>query len=724
MKVHNPIGSKARFQQIFEGVAKVKLNEGFGEVGVESRDMVEPAFNALISGELNIEQVNNQVNGNESILEITGNGDGEQATFKFRVSSSPTDQDDVTSIDDAKLIQFNFQSPELQGEYPEQFNAIANLNANRKQDILNVVSEYIDTPSPEDTVSDEMFEEAIKLIDKVPYKKSTETIQTSKAYGDQKPTNPELRVDSPELQQYLSELQEYEGEIEDVPEEDPFAMPPEPSAADMVAAMPKTSDDDGSIGVDPYDQEPEFDDTEQSSPEEQALYSQAYDNLLAAGYDTPTNDQIEREVANLQGNIKPVEKTRAIPKGAEDFWEADSHVVGDVNADDVTRQGYENLLPDEKKQQLIFKAAEIVDMNLGVLKKSVPKDIYLDAVRKTAIELYRNKMGEMNEVEDTSKSKGDGKFWWKVKPQEKNSTEMNEDDDKKIGGDFPNPMGKKFKPKNQMPKKKKKPQSVVKLSEEDEETGNIVPGGKADEKDPVDFNAQQIMIGMGIEMEHTDDPKVALEITMDHLTEIPDYYTRLDKMEKEAKVGDEKPKGVEEMKDGEKDEELTDTLLGFKPHNVGDYANEELDLPASPEQEKKYWDKEYFKQDQEAEEPLLGGPQAADPPGMKFEASEGQNLAEEEGMEEYQGEIGDRYQDGEGNQFTVRDKVKGGVTLQGQGGEKEIATRDIGFLKKLSESKEVTEELVKTARLVLKNRISEGMTKKEAVQILINHNIK
>ena len=43
-----------------------------------------------------------------------------------------------------------------------------------------------------------------------------------------------------------------------------------------------------------------------------------------------------------------------------------------------------------------------------------------------------------------------------------------------------------------------------------------------------------LVIGMGIEMEHTDDPKVALDIALDHLTEIPDYYTRLDKMEKEA----------------------------------------------------------------------------------------------------------------------------------------------------------------------------------------------
>ena len=205
------------------------------------------------------------------------------------------------------------------------------------------------------------------------------------------------------------------------------------------------------------------------------------------------------------------------------------------------------------------------------------------------------------------------------------------------------------------------------------------------------------------------------------------------------------------------DEETTDELLGYKPHNIADYASEEFDYAV--------------------EHPLAD---VLDSDGTEEDLSKqntgakGVNkaLEEEEDMDEYTGEIGDRYGDGEGNQFTVRNKVNGGVTLQGQGGEKEIATRDIQFLKKLSEALNkhvvvydgssayvedennipedvdvlekfnniddaqafadkyndsahaITEEQVKTARLVLKNRINEGMTKKEAVQILIKHNIK
>jgi len=245
------------------------------------------------------------------------------------------------------------------------------------------------------------------------------------------------------------------------------------------------------------------------------------------------------------------------------------------------------------------------------------------------------------------------------------------------------------------------------------------------------------MMGMEIEMEHTDDPKIALEISMDHLTEFPDYYTRLDKMEKQAK-GDTKSEGLVDSTPEE--EETTNELLGFKPHNVGDYTNEEEDLT------------------------------------------------------DYQGDTGDRYQDGNGNQLTVKREIEGGVTLQSQDGDKDITTQDIQYLKPLSEeaggkystvektkygmtyvfafpdpqgietregldnwemadranrelhfvdSREaavdglqsfqeskkskpvISEEQVKLARQALNKRgLNEGMTKKEAVQILIKHNIR
>jgi len=66
--------------------------------------------------------------------------------------------------------------------------------------------------------------------------------------------------------------------------------------------------------------------------------------------------------------------------------------------------------------------------------------------------------------------------------------------------------------------------------------GDKIPGGRAEGKSPSDFDPKQIEMGTGVEMEHTTDRAVAREVAMDHLTEIPDYYSRLDKMEGEAGV--------------------------------------------------------------------------------------------------------------------------------------------------------------------------------------------
>ena len=73
---------------------------------------------------------------------------------------------------------------------------------------------------------------------------------------------------------------------------------------------------------------------------------------------------------------------------------------------------------------------------------------------------------------------------------------------------------------------------------------NKIKGGKADKmsaKDIADkFNVSvekveyQIKKGVEVEMEHTNDKEKATEIASDHISEFPDYYDRLEKMEKKA----------------------------------------------------------------------------------------------------------------------------------------------------------------------------------------------
>lgn len=54
--------------------------------------------------------------------------------------------------------------------------------------------------------------------------------------------------------------------------------------------------------------------------------------------------------------------------------------------------------------------------------------------------------------------------------------------------------------------------------------------------DPDDmYDAQQLAMGIEVEKEHTDDPEMAKAIAKAHLYEIHNYYTRLAKIESEAK---------------------------------------------------------------------------------------------------------------------------------------------------------------------------------------------
>jgi len=61
-----------------------------------------------------------------------------------------------------------------------------------------------------------------------------------------------------------------------------------------------------------------------------------------------------------------------------------------------------------------------------------------------------------------------------------------------------------------------------------------IPGGLADNKTPDSFDIKALRDGMKVESEHARDPNTQREISMDHLTEDPQYYKKLRRMEKEA----------------------------------------------------------------------------------------------------------------------------------------------------------------------------------------------
>lgn len=63
---------------------------------------------------------------------------------------------------------------------------------------------------------------------------------------------------------------------------------------------------------------------------------------------------------------------------------------------------------------------------------------------------------------------------------------------------------------------------------------NLKHGDDPDDK----YDSKQLKRGIEVEKEHIDNDAVSKMIAKAHLAEIPDYYTRLDKMEKEAGVKD------------------------------------------------------------------------------------------------------------------------------------------------------------------------------------------
>jgi len=58
--------------------------------------------------------------------------------------------------------------------------------------------------------------------------------------------------------------------------------------------------------------------------------------------------------------------------------------------------------------------------------------------------------------------------------------------------------------------------------------------GMSKGKEPPNVDKKELKLGIEVEYEHTTNPLISKKFAFDHLIEIPDYYTRLAKMEDEA----------------------------------------------------------------------------------------------------------------------------------------------------------------------------------------------
>lgn len=550
MKIFSSTGSKERLFEMMGRVNKFNINENINEIGGQSLNpasVLSVAFSQLVGKKINIQQSKTYASDDESFVELMGtDGEGNNITFTFKITSSEADQDGVYNINDASLTSFTFDS--VSGDTVElDENGLNQFNMQHKNEIIGIVSDYADFDENVPEI-DESYLDAIKKIDSYPFGGTPRTMQTSQAYGDEKPTNSKVRVKAPELNKFVDE------EV--------------------------TIGTTGIMGGTPKPANPSTKSPIESLPEnKKKIIKTAIDNITVKKgrreY-APTAAEIQAEINRMKTESKTVK-------------EADERTMF-TNDDDVfiTTGQYDakktfDSMSKEAQKQYIDKAQIAIE---NMLKSSgmsfdeyINKDI--DAYRKS---LYNLALMFFERVQSASR--------------------VNEEDN------YPDPIGKKFKTKSKYPKAKKKPQTTVNIDENDDEEniedlsrmhdeeGEKLKGGLGDDESPANFDPEQVSLGVKVEMEHTDDPMEALEIALDHLTEDPEYYTvkddpeasaqfnaANDAEEKEEEMPHESGAYLQDGMPGEFDRNGhpipaidpfyklpdEDELLGFKPKNVGDY---------------------------------------------------------------------------------------------------------------------------------------------------------
>jgi Protein of unknown function (DUF5661) len=114
-----------------------------------------------------------------------------------------------------------------------------------------------------------------------------------------------------------------------------------------------------------------------------------------------------------------------------------------------------------------------------------------------------------------------------------------------------------------------------------------LPGGLSDNKTPADFSPDALTKGRKAESEHTKSKHLQTEISMDHLSEDPKYYEKLQKMEKSSAVLNQVIVSAfsDEMSQILKEAGLKDVLLheipGTKPWLIGNPALSGAAKPAA-----------------------------------------------------------------------------------------------------------------------------------------------
>lgn len=448
MKIYKNIGSKERLFEMMERVNKIDVNEYMSTNNLNSKSVLEFAFDELASKKLKVKQSNIQTNDENTYVELLClDNNGNNITFVFKSNATEGEQDGVYNVNNVTLASFTFDDASTGESVELNEDDLKEFNAKYSNQLFDVVDDYLDYESPEPEI-DEEYENAIRKIDSYEPKTNENNINFAELGTDKQIT----KLD-PQQKQYV-----------------------------IITALHNVNDRLENMGMSHADLT--HDEFRQQIKDEAIRLFQEY---LTTG--------------NEGGSLN--EK-----KDGTDY-------------------------PDPIGQK--FKS-----------KSKYPKP------KKKPIKTVNIDENEPSTPQEYAFQKKYGDDW-------KELDSIHEDDNVGQNDDNNEPDTKYSEPE------------VKELEDEKEKVGDVLGGGLGDDKSPKEFDTQQIVMGVQVELEHTNDPMIAMEIAIDHLTEIPDYYTRLKKMEDNA---ENEINGSEESDKSE--EEMEDILLGYEPKNVGDEMDEEL----------------------------------------------------------------------------------------------------------------------------------------------------
>lgn len=575
MRVNSSPGSKERLFEMMSGVNKVKLNENSWQEGLSQT--LNVAFDKLKSGALKPEQGGTFSSSMQTINDITYVGingydrEKNMYNFNFKINAVETGQDDVLNIQDVELEKFSYHNSQGEKVFDVNEDDLTEFNSQHSGELYDVVEQYIDldpaksnvgeayedynTPednklqnkysgnwSPEDiekakekysksgintgNLSDEEFETMMgdyetslresKVENKEqsePFGGSGQDYQDGSGYVDEKPVNSKLRVKSDMLNKYVNE----EGSpIENLPKED------------------------------------------------KKIFNQAYNNLTRKSGKpkySPNKDELQKEIdrIKLQKESKNLSDGKFKDFGGVMKWVLNENEESNENVDPELAKhftfDYTDWNPRIPYGKLVkydyFGGSSFrpTDNRTNTEYYQLPDGWVVAADSNYAINKFKPYLGGI-------KKEDNGKLYDRdfndVTDQIKSEAEKYS---------YLSDSMKEFIGINNFNE-----EEVPALDVNDvDNDGDHLEGGLGDDASVMEFDPEQILKGMEVEMEHTKDPKIALEITLDHLAEDEAYYTRLDYMEKNAEDNISPEMGCGNMQTNTEppDDNSENSLLGF-----------------------------------------------------------------------------------------------------------------------------------------------------------------